>query len=254
MNKNYYVLTLILTLGLYFTACKTNSNNPVTSAPVGSISVKSDPTGAQIWLDGTNTGKITPDSLINIKVGNHTINLIYPNYIDTSSAVLIPVTDGNNSEVNRILLIDISITLYGPVQIFESANPVVNNLSGIILSTGIATVIDLSSKSTVDLFYSSSGYVISSAQSLNNNTGRSTFFFESLYDSLFDGISSPTKIDSWVTQIFDTEVSYFFIYDADSHYSKMIITDRGGTHGSVVDPAWIKVKWLYNNKPGDLRF
>ncbi|MDR3609659.1 MAG: PEGA domain-containing protein [Ignavibacteriaceae bacterium] len=254
MNKKYYVLPLILILGLCIASCKSNSNNPVTTNPVGTISVHSDPSGAQIWLDGVNTGKTTPDSLINIKTGSHTISLVLSNYIDTSAAFVITVSDGVNAVVERTLVIDASITVLGPVQIWESADPNLNHQGGIILKSGSAAVLDSAGRASVDIFYSSNGYVIASAQTLNNNTGRNTFFFESLFDSLNDGVASPVKIDIWASNIFDTEIAYFYLYDADMHYSKMVITDRGGTHGSAVDPAWVKVKWLYNNKPNDVRF
>lgn len=55
----------------------------------GSIFIASDPAGAQIFLDSINTGKITPDSIIDIAAGDHKITLKKNNYIDTTLIVTV---------------------------------------------------------------------------------------------------------------------------------------------------------------------
>ena len=47
----------------------------------GSIKVTSAPAGATIFLDGKNTGKITPDTLTNVPVGNHEVYVTRSGYI-----------------------------------------------------------------------------------------------------------------------------------------------------------------------------
>jgi len=46
----------------------------------GSISVSSTPSGAVIWLDGQNTGKVTPATLTEVSEGAHTVRLILYGY------------------------------------------------------------------------------------------------------------------------------------------------------------------------------
>jgi PEGA domain len=55
----------------------------------GSIFVESQPTGAQIFLDSINTGKITPDSIIQIKVGEQKLTLKKAGFLDTTLTLLV---------------------------------------------------------------------------------------------------------------------------------------------------------------------
>jgi hypothetical protein len=54
---------------------------------VGSVSVTSTPPGAAIWLDGRNTGQITPSVLINVAAGTHTLRLTLAGYQDCEQMV-----------------------------------------------------------------------------------------------------------------------------------------------------------------------
>lgn len=49
---------------------------------VGSIAVSSDPSGARIYLDGSNTHKVTPDTLFNVGVGSRVIKLTLFRHLD----------------------------------------------------------------------------------------------------------------------------------------------------------------------------
>jgi hypothetical protein len=250
MKIKYVFLFLLMLFGMFLTSCTNNSNNPVTPNPVGSIFVSSTPASAQIWLDGTNTGKVTPDSVTNINVGSHTVMLKLTDYLNDS--VTVNVQEGLQTTLNRTLVSDISITIYGPVTVWESADPLATDPSGIVLKSGQAVSIGSSTYGPVDVYYSSNGYVVATAYGLHNNTGRITSFYVGSSNNLTDGVSSPLATNSWLTEVNDTETNYFFLFDADSHYSKMIITGMGG--GTPGNPAWINVKWLYNNKPNDQRF
>lgn len=252
MNKRCFFLPLLLLFGMFLTSCKSknDNNNPITpnTNAVGSLYIVSSPASAQIWLDTINTGKITPDSITNISIGNHIVILKLAGFLDSTIALIIQ--EGTQTPLNITLTSDQSVTAYGPIQIWESAETT-GLFSGIILKTGSPSLIAGGGGDSVDLYYSSNGLVISTPSSSINN--RNTFFFVGLSNNLNDGVESPTKIDSWVTQVNNTETNYFFLFDADSCYSKMIITadSAGSISGS---PAWIKVKWLHNNKPNDRRF
>jgi PEGA domain len=250
MKIKYVFLFPLLLFGLFLTSCTNNSNNPVTPNPVGSIFVSSTPASAQIWLDGTNTGKVTPDSVANINVGSHTVMLKLTNYLNDS--VTVNVQEGLQTTLNRTLVSDISVTVYGPVTVWESADPLATDPSGIVLKSGQAVSIGSSTYGPVDIYYSSNQFVVATAYGLYNNTGRSTYFYVGSAKNLTDGVSSPLATNSWLTEVNDTQTNYFFLFDSDSHYSKMIITGMGG--GTPGNPAWINVKWLYNNKPNDQRF
>lgn len=60
------------------------------------ISIFSDPVGAEIYLDGENTGKVTPDSLDELLGGNYNIELKYEEFKDTAFAIQI----GENQNVS----------------------------------------------------------------------------------------------------------------------------------------------------------
>jgi hypothetical protein len=59
----------------------------------GSINVSSDPTGAEIYLDGSSTGETTNTMLTKISEGSHTIKLILSGYEDTEKTVEVAVDD-----------------------------------------------------------------------------------------------------------------------------------------------------------------
>jgi PKD repeat protein len=56
---------------------------------IGSINFTSSPIGAQIWLDGSNTGRTTPYTLTNISVGPHTFILKLDGYNDTTGSITV---------------------------------------------------------------------------------------------------------------------------------------------------------------------
>lgn len=253
MNKHYIFLPLLLLFGLLLASCKSKSNdinnNPIAPNAVGNIYFSSVPASAQIWLDGINTGKITPDSVNSISAGTHIVILKLTDYLNDT--VSVNVQDGSHILLNRILLSDKSVTNYGPIKIWAATADSIAFPRGIILKTGRSSLLASGGKDSVDIYYSSNGFVISTSSSSINN--RKASFFVGLSTNLNDSVESPTVLDSWVTQVPNTETNYFFIFDTDSCYSKMIITadSVGNTSGS---PAWINVQWLHNNKPNDRRF
>jgi len=250
MNKNYVFLSLLMIFGLLLASCKRKNNdiNPLTPNPIGNIYITSIPASAQIWLDGADTKKITPDSITNVKADDHIVILKLSDYLNDTISV--NVKDGSHITINRSLLSDKSITVFGPIQIWDTTGA--NSFpSGVILKTGRSSLLTSGGKDSVDIYYSSNGLVITTPSSSINN--RKTSFFVGLSTNLNDSAESPTVLDSWVVQVQNSETNYFFLFDSDSCYSKMIITadSIGGASGG---PAWIKVQWLHNNKPNDRRF
>ena len=70
-------------------------NIPVTT---GALQVNSTPTGAQIYLDGQNTGKTTNATVSNVSPGNHALMLVKEGYIEYEQEV--SVNAGQTATVN----------------------------------------------------------------------------------------------------------------------------------------------------------
>jgi len=77
----------------------------------GSIQVNSTPSGGKIYLDGTDTGKVTNTTLTGISPGSHTIKLAKDGYSDKEQSV--SVTGGQTAAVNLTLTKD-TITISEP--------------------------------------------------------------------------------------------------------------------------------------------
>ncbi len=246
--RKYLILSIALVAGLLLSSCDNNSTNPEPVSQKGSIYVTSSPSGAQIWVDGTNSNKVTPDSVTNINEGNHSVTLKLDGYRDTT-LTNVNVVAGYQTAKNVVLSSDISIVKYGPVKLWETTGTSVDQPSGLDLSTGQAYGVSGSNKDMVDIYYSSNGFVVKSADNVNN---RITSFLVGNASNLDDAVNSPLATNSWVTQINDTETNYAFLFDADLHYSKLKITNRGG--GTPGNPAWVEVTYYYNNTANDVRF
>ena len=70
-RKNYLLLlTTIIAILLLISGCST-----ILFGPSGSIEITTNPSGVKIFLDGKDTGKITPYTFTNISTGNHIIEV-----------------------------------------------------------------------------------------------------------------------------------------------------------------------------------
>ncbi|HCY75144.1 MAG: PEGA domain-containing protein [Ignavibacterium sp.] len=248
--KKLILLLIIPVAFLLITSCDSN-NDPVTPAATGNIFVSSNPAGAQIWLNGTNTLKTTADTLKNIDEGVQSITLKLQDYRDTTFSI--SVTGGQTSVVSNVTLVsNIVITLYGPVKIYETNGTGTNQPSGLDLSTGLAYGVSSAQNGLVDIYYSSAGFLVQSA-SLYPNLVRETDFYVSSGTNLFDGQDSPLRsTGTWTDNIGDRENNYVFLYDHDGNYSKLKIVNWGG--GVIGEPAWVEVQWYYNRIILDNRF
>ncbi|MGE5412488.1 MAG: PEGA domain-containing protein [Clostridiales bacterium] len=72
----------------------------------GSILVRSTPGNAQIWLNGSNTGNLTPSSITNLVNGSYAFTLKATGYYDTSFTVVLT----NNQNITK----DITLTRIPP--------------------------------------------------------------------------------------------------------------------------------------------
>jgi hypothetical protein len=56
----------------------------------GSMEFISDPPGAHIWIDGADTGRITPFNVTGVKAGEHSCSLIMDGYLPENVTVTVP--------------------------------------------------------------------------------------------------------------------------------------------------------------------
>ena len=248
--KKLILFLLIPFTALMITSCDT-SDDPITPTPDGNIFVSSNPAGAEIWIDGTNTLKTTADTVKNVDEGVHSITLKLEDYRDTTFSV--SVTGGQTSIVSNVTLVSNILTeLFGPVKIYETTGTSETQPSGLDLSTGLAYGVSSAQNILVDIYYSSSGFLVQSAD-LYPNLIRETDFFVSSGTGLFDGQDSPLRnTGTWTDNIGDRENNYVFLYDHDGNYSKLKIVNWGG--GVIGEPAWVEVQWIYNKTVLDNRF
>lgn len=248
--KKLILFLLIPFTALMIISCDT-SDDPITPTPEGNVFVSSNPAGAEIWLDGTNTLKTTADTVKNVDEGVHSITLKLEDYRDTTFSI--SVTGGQTSIVSNVTLVtNIFTELFDPVKIYETTGTSATQPSGLDLSTGLAYGVSSAQNGLVDIYYSSSGFLVQSAD-LYPNLIRETDFFVSSATGLFDGEDSPLRnTGTWTDNIGDRENNYVFLYDNDGNYSKLKIVSWGG--GVIGEPAWVEVQWIYNKTLQDNRF
>ena len=240
--KKLLFLPIILFTTFFFISCEDSTTDPGSEVTTGTLFVQSTPAGAQIWVDGTNTGKVTPDSVKTLSAGTHSLTLKLDGYKD-SIQTGITITAGSTTTRN-ITLTRASLS-FGPVRLWETTGTTVAQPSGLDLSTGTAYGISSADKDKVDIFYSSTGFVVRSANGASGMT-RVTSFLVGSGTNLSDGVDSPAATGSWATQMGDRETNYVFLFDNDSHYSKLKITSFGG--GTPGNPAWVEVQFIYNEQ------
>jgi len=253
--KKLILLFFILIIAMIFSSCD-SSDDPITPESKGSIYLTSNPAGAQIWIDGTNTSQITPDTVTNIDEGVHNVTLKLQDYNDTT--ISISISADQMSVLGPVVLVtNINTTLFGPVRIYETTGTTASEPSGLDLSSGKAWGVTSDSSGHVDIYYSTAGtggqgYLVQSAD-LFTGLIRETDFFVSTGDNLFDREDSPlSSTGTWTNNMGDREANYVFLYDHDGHYSKLLIVGSGGGVPGV--PAWVEVQWYYNNTTSDRRF
>jgi hypothetical protein len=252
--KNLILLLIITFAVLVISSCN-KTDDPVTSTTKGNIFVTSNPAGAEIWLDGANTFKTTPDTIKSLNEGTYNVTLKLTDFNDTTFTV--SVTAGQTSNLTNVVLVsNVSTTLFGPVRIYESFGTTSSQPSGLDLSSGNAWGVSSDSSSLIDIYYfSDASDTLFFIQSAVLFTGliRETEFFEGNSGNIFDDEDSPVRIPgTWMNSMGDRETNYVFLYDHDGHYSKLKIVSWGG--GIPGEPSWVEVLWYYNNNSLDNRF
>lgn len=251
----YYKLIMLVMLvtGLLLTSCDESSDPVEPEDNMGKLAVFSTPAGAKIYLDGTDTYLLTPDT-VEAEAGLYNLRLEAEDYQDTTFSI--SISADQVGVVNISLQEDRELTFYGEVTIYETLNSTVNQPSGIDLSTGVAQGIAESNneRNTIDVYYSSNeGRIVRSAHLVQqiDPLYRNTYFFVGSSSDLDDGVNSPMQDASWEDGMDDDENNYTFLYDDDGHYSKLRIIERGTANNGV---QWLKVEWWFNEKIDNRNF
>jgi hypothetical protein len=250
--KKLFFLLLIPFAVLLITSCS-SEDEPLAPAEPGSLYITSNPAGAQIWIDGDSTRYTTPDTVTNLDEGMYNVTLRLQDYKDTTFAI--SVTAEQTSVVGPIVLTSNIITVfYGgqPIKIYETVGTDTTQPSGLDLSSGMAYGVSSTQKGLVDIYYSSNGFLVQSAN-LYPGLVRETDFSVGASANIYDGTDSPlNNTGTWTNNMDDREPNYIFLYDHDGHYSKIKIVNWGG--GVPGEPAWVEVQWYYNTTELDNRF
>jgi PKD repeat protein len=86
LEKREYLLLFILIIAILLLTSGCGYYYPVVYT-FGSIEITTNPSGAKIFFNGTNTGHITPYILTNIPMGSYIITLTLSGYLNSSNIV-----------------------------------------------------------------------------------------------------------------------------------------------------------------------
>lgn len=109
--KYWIIFASSLILLLSWWSCSTK--NLIGTERTGSIFVNSNPTGAFIIVDGTFTGKITPDTVFNVSVGDRIVWVSLSGYLVSPESVVVAVSENQLSMAEFVLL----ETSYGSLKV-----------------------------------------------------------------------------------------------------------------------------------------
>lgn len=85
---------LFVGLSLVFLSFSCSTKNPEKNKEFGAIFVRSDVSGAEIFLDNVSTGKTTPDTLFDVPVGSHQVKIEKPGYSPDPAQITLMVRVG----------------------------------------------------------------------------------------------------------------------------------------------------------------
>ncbi|PID59449.1 MAG: hypothetical protein CR986_06140 [Ignavibacteriae bacterium] len=247
------LLPLIFVIAIISCGDDNGTTDPILDEK-GALQILSSPEGAKIYIDSVATGDVTPYTYGSKDVKEYKVKLTLDNYQDTTFTV--SVLKGQTTTVNIKLTPE--YVVYGPVKIWESLDPSTNHPSGLSLKLGKAYSIAQSKDSSAfnDIYYNSDGFLVVSADNRNNNNKmtRETFFKVGSSTNLSDGVAASVKDQTWGKSIDANERNYIFLYDADGHYSKLIILEKNDPSSLTSKDGNLVVKWIYNKAENNTSF
>jgi hypothetical protein len=246
LKKLTILFLSVLSISIFLTGCKKNSSITGGSTTLQGSYLISTPSGAQVWIDGVNSGDVTPHLMDSLSVGIHTVTLKFTDYDDISfvDSVKLSTVDTVSKTMNSSVA-----NLFGPATLYLYPGTQAN---GVDLATGNTHALNAGNASLIDVYYSSEAdtamnYIFASQK--NSLLTRTTYLYPSLETQLFNGhdgtVYSATDVN-WVTSFPLYGASVFYVYGNDKHYSKVLLTGQG--------TGFIEIKWLYNKTADNLQF
>jgi len=115
LEKKKYFLLFIFIIAVFLLASGCRYYYPAVYT-FGSIEITTNPPGAKIFLDGIDTGYITPYTLSNVLTGTHTIKLTLTDYLSYSSVMNVTAHQSAKLNINltpaasAVFLVRISVS------------------------------------------------------------------------------------------------------------------------------------------------
>ena len=98
----FLCISICLIMLWAFPRCSTKKLTP--PEEFGSIYVNSTISGAKIFLDNSDTGKLTPDTLFDVKAGSHLIEVEMDGYLSSPQSILVDVEADKVVQASFVLL------------------------------------------------------------------------------------------------------------------------------------------------------
>jgi hypothetical protein len=167
-----------------------NPTRPIT----GMIYVVSDSTGAAVYLDGDDTGQVTPDTLKEVPQGTHVVKVRLTGFVSLPESVVVEVGGGELSQASFVMMLLAGSAKLVLLEHFTSVNcgpcPEANEIiNGVLATLGPEQVLGIEYHPwPADPFYDAAP---------EENISRSNFYAVSSVPRMFvDGITSPQPTDS----------------------------------------------------------
>ena len=177
----------LIVLGLILASC---GRVEPTFQP-GNIYVTSVPAGAAIFLDGTDTGKVTPDTLLGLDIGNYMVSVALEGFLVDPAVQDAIVTPLRTTELQEFALSQTSLLVTSNP---EGASIYIDGEdTGLVTPASVVGV----SAGTVEVSLMLEGYLVSPAsysatvvEGQNNEVPDETFAFRAIHTTLFEGFSN----------------------------------------------------------------
>lgn len=222
--------------------------------PIAGIHAISYPVGAGIWVDGVNTGKITPATIDTLALGQHSVALKLKFYND--KVFSINSTLGKIDTTTSYLSGDTYET-YGPVRLWVTSDGTTSHPAGICLRKGTAYSLKAANAVYIDLVLKDGLIAPDTTQIwspiyytfLTNNT----YFLGTNESSLTVGNDvQPFGSGNWTGKLSLSTYKSFVVYDNDNNYSKVIVSKTG--IDATTNKQWFEFIWIYNKVSGSYTF
>jgi thiol-disulfide isomerase/thioredoxin len=97
-------LILVLSLIIISSLCTCSTKNLLHTQKLGSVFVNSTPPGGNIFVDHFLTGKVTPDTVFGVAVGNRVVAVSKEGYLTTPDSIVITVEENKIDTAEFVLL------------------------------------------------------------------------------------------------------------------------------------------------------